>query len=52
LPAVTDALNRYLGEITQEYQLVQQRLNSTGPQLARVSRDIRAQLSALINPGF
>ncbi|MES2354193.1 MAG: ATP-dependent RNA helicase HrpA [Pseudomonadota bacterium] len=52
IPAVTDALNRYLGEITQEYQLVQQRLNSIGPQLARVSRDIRAQLSALINPGF
>ncbi|HVK54202.1 MAG TPA: ATP-dependent RNA helicase HrpA [Burkholderiales bacterium] len=52
LPAVTDATNRHLAEIAQEHQLVLQRLHGLGPQLSRVSRDIRAQLSALVYPGF
>ena len=52
LPAVTDALNRFAAEIAQEYQLVQQRLNSSGPSLARVTKDIRAQLAALVCAGF
>jgi len=52
LPAVTDALGRYLGEITTEYQLLQQRLNATGPQLSRLGKECRAQLTELIYPGF
>ena len=52
LPAVTDALTRLLSEIALEQQQVQQRLNGTGPHLARASRDIRTQLAALVYAGF
>ncbi|MBA2689327.1 MAG: ATP-dependent RNA helicase HrpA [Burkholderiales bacterium] len=52
LPAVTDALTRLLAAIAYEQREVQQRLTATGPPLARVAKDIRAQLSSLVYPGF
>jgi ATP-dependent helicase HrpA len=52
LPAVSNAMSRYLSDIVQEYLPVQQKLNATGNQLAKLTRDIKQQLSMLIYPGF
>lgn len=52
LPAVSNAMNRYLADIVQEYLPVQQKLNNVGNQLAKLTRDVKQQLSLLIYPGF
>ena len=52
LPAVTEAACRLLTTIADEYQRVASRLGGSGGVLARVSADVRHQLSRLIYKRF